>query len=67
MDPLYERFKREAAERNRRIIAARKAGMTFDELAKAYDLTRQRISKICEPLRQRKAEMPSKAKAERAA
>lgn len=51
MDPLYEQFKKAAEERNRKIIAARKAGLSLAELAKTFDLTPQRVSKICESLR----------------
>jgi len=54
MDPLYERFLKETAERNRKIIAARQAGLSIYELAKAYEISPARISKICEPLREPK-------------
>ena len=52
MDPLYERFLKETAKRNDKIIAARKAGLTVVQIAKAWDITPQRVSKICEVLRE---------------
>jgi hypothetical protein len=55
MDPLYARFLEKTAKRNRKIIAARQAGLSVAELARAYKITPQRVSKICEPLREAKA------------
>jgi chromosome segregation and condensation protein ScpB len=54
MDPIYERFLKETAKRNDKIIAARKAGLTVAQIAKAWDISPQRVSKICERLRKDK-------------
>lgn len=55
MDTLYENFKRESEQRNLKIIALRKQNIPVEEIARLYGITPQRVSKICEVLRNRKS------------
>jgi DNA-directed RNA polymerase specialized sigma subunit len=55
MDKLYEQYKIASQERNRRIVAGRKVGMSLAQLAVAFGISQQRVSAICKTMRQQKA------------